>query len=189
MKAYETSRAAVGNDHDSTEWYVRNAVKFYSHWQSTVTAGEDIEALRGKWEEHFRLCIWLRLLRAEHDSKEDDTPYWWCNDLLAKTDETTAAAMVDRLFDFLLGQVPDDEHRANYLGNLGILLACYGRYDQAEPLLLTSYRQRRDSLGPEHEETQWMIQELAGLYESTGKANEAAKFRAELRAPTGSSSE
>lgn len=78
-----------------------------------------------------------------------------------------------------------DEHPAvgTALNNLGLLLKTMGDYEAAEPLLLQSHEALRSSHGAAHTETVAVLNRIIELYESWGKPDHAAEFRAMLPAP------
>ena len=52
------------------------------------------------------------------------------------------------------------------------------RYEDAEPVLLDAYSGRETKLDPEHPHTIEWLKQLVNLYESWGRPDEAAKWRA-----------
>ena len=68
-------------------------------------------------------------------------------------------------------------HTESYLGSCLVEL---GRYGEAEPLLLESYPILRDELGERHERVRAALRRIVRLYERTGEAEKAAKWRAQL---------
>jgi eukaryotic-like serine/threonine-protein kinase len=64
---------------------------------------------------------------------------------------------------------------------LGECLTIQGRYDQAEPLLLQSYKSLKSSQGAGNPRTRLAVQRLIALYEGWGKPDRANEYRAELR--------
>ncbi len=178
VNAYQVAQAAVGDDSDDTEWYLRNAVMFYDVWKEKEESPERRRELMARFEHHSRLFVQLRLLRADEDSVDRDTPQWWLDDMVSKLEDADAD-YIERYLDTLVKEVPSGAGRANYLGNLGILLASKERFSDAEDALRESYETRRASLGVEDEDTQWMQRELMQLYDQTGRPEEAEKLASE----------
>jgi serine/threonine-protein kinase len=77
---------------------------------------------------------------------------------------------------------PDHPHRAQYLGNLGWVLLQKERYEQAEPLLLASYEERKETQGMAHGDVHWLLQALIDLYSKTERPEEVARYRQVLDA-------
>jgi tetratricopeptide (TPR) repeat protein len=65
-------------------------------------------------------------------------------------------------------------------GALGECLTTERRFAEAEPLLLRSYRSAKSSAGDHDSRTKNAVRRLITLYESWGRANEAAGYRREL---------
>jgi tetratricopeptide (TPR) repeat protein len=112
--------------------------------------------------------------------------------ILAAASEYTAAAkkferypgdeqLFDGLIDYGQNQLPKDHpHRAQYLGNLGWLLLQKEQFEQAEPLLLASYEERKKTLGMGHGDVKWLLEAIVGLYTKTGRTDEAAVYQQAL---------
>ena len=66
---------------------------------------------------------------------------------------------------------------------LGDCLAAQGRYEEAEPLLVESYRAQRANLGDSDERTGESLRSLRDLYEAWGKPQRAAGVRARVPIP------
>ncbi len=60
---------------------------------------------------------------------------------------------------------------------LGDCLARLGRFDEAEPLLLSGHQDLLAQRGPNHRRTREARERLAGLYEKWGRPQEAAQYR------------
>lgn len=60
--------------------------------------------------------------------------------------------------------------------NLGHVLTALGRYAEAEPLVRASVELRRESLGPEHPGTLYLISGLANLLRLQGRLDEAERL-------------
>ena len=73
-----------------------------------------------------------------------------------------------------------DEHgRVGILvGNLGMLFMDQGAYTEAEPLLLTSIENLKQTLGLAHDQTQRFIESIITLYTTWGQPEQAATYRA-----------
>lgn len=86
----------------------------------------------------------------------------------------------------LLGQgLPPGHWRKSYAeGILGDALVGQGRYAEAEPLLLQSYPILKTSIGARAKPTQEILASLVSLYQSWGRPEEAARFRALLAPPS-----
>ncbi len=65
-------------------------------------------------------------------------------------------------------------------GALGECLTILKRYDEAEPLLLASYQNLKDSQGPTNPRTKIALQRLVTLYLSWGRESEASSYRSQL---------
>lgn len=63
---------------------------------------------------------------------------------------------------------------------LGECLGLLGRYGEAEPLLLQSYRLLSEKLGKEHRRTKKSLKRIVALYEAWQKPGQAATYRAEM---------
>ena len=63
---------------------------------------------------------------------------------------------------------------------LGHCLAAMGRYEEAEPLLVESFRRIRAALGNQDERTLRALRHIIALYEAWDKSGEAAEYRAIL---------
>jgi len=75
---------------------------------------------------------------------------------------------------------PDHPHTLASTHELALVYVAQEDYDKAEPLLLDAYKGRETKLGPEHPQTVDTLRELVNLYESWGKPDEAAKWRAKV---------
>jgi serine/threonine-protein kinase len=71
-------------------------------------------------------------------------------------------------------------HRSQYLGNLGWALLQKDQYELAEPLLLTSFEERKEMLGMSHGDVKWLIEGIIELYTKMGRANDAARYQQAL---------
>jgi serine/threonine protein kinase/tetratricopeptide (TPR) repeat protein len=77
--------------------------------------------------------------------------------------------------------LPDDSPiTLTFRGRYGNCLTRMGKYEQAEPLLLDTLSKLRASLGEDHPRVRDVITYVVALYESWGKAEEAATHRALL---------
>jgi serine/threonine protein kinase/tetratricopeptide (TPR) repeat protein len=77
--------------------------------------------------------------------------------------------------------LPDDSPiTLTFRGRYGNCLTRMGKYQQAEPLLLDTLSKLRASLGEDHPRVRDVITYIVVLYESWGKAEEAARYRALL---------
>ncbi|HYY97477.1 MAG TPA: tetratricopeptide repeat protein, partial [Pyrinomonadaceae bacterium] len=65
-------------------------------------------------------------------------------------------------------------------GALGECLTIQRRFDEAEPLLVESYTELRNSQGPQNPRTRAALERLVTLYENWGKADRAAEYRSRL---------
>jgi serine/threonine protein kinase len=87
-------------------------------------------------------------------------------------------ALFVSLVEYGQNELPmDHPHRAQYLGNLGWALLQKERYEQAEPLLLASYDERKVSQGMDHGDVHWLLAALIDLYSKTEQAEEVAQYR------------
>ncbi len=98
-------------------------------------------------------------------------------------DLSQQASPVDALLQMLQERTPALKDRANYWGNVGILLAKYDRAEPARSMLQSSYELRADALGIEHAETQWMLRELVSVSERLGESDDAMRYRELLTSP------
>jgi serine/threonine protein kinase/tetratricopeptide (TPR) repeat protein len=77
--------------------------------------------------------------------------------------------------------LPDDSPIVlAFRGRYGNCLTRMGKHEQAEPLLLDTLSKLRASLGEDHQRVRDLITYVVALYESWGKAEEAATYRAML---------
>ncbi len=60
---------------------------------------------------------------------------------------------------------------------LARLLAQQQRFDEAESLMLEAYAVLVDQLGPSHRRSRGALEKIIDLYDSWGRADEAAKYR------------
>jgi serine/threonine protein kinase/Tfp pilus assembly protein PilF len=67
-----------------------------------------------------------------------------------------------------------------FRGRHGHCLTRSGKYEQAEPLLLDTHARLRTLLGEDHQLVRDLVSYLAALYESWGRPEEAARYRALL---------
>jgi serine/threonine protein kinase/tetratricopeptide (TPR) repeat protein len=75
--------------------------------------------------------------------------------------------------------LPDDSPiTLTFRARHGNCLARMGKYEQAEPLLLDTLSKLRASLGEDHPRVRDVITNVIALYDSWGKPEEAAKYRA-----------
>ncbi len=174
---------AAGPDQDTTEQYLRNSVMFYADWLNRSESADERAALIDKWQKQLQSFVALRATRAELDTKDNDTPYWWSKFLIEMVDLAPQASPVDALLQMLQERTPDLTDRANYWGNVGILLAKYDRAAPARSMLQSSYELRADALGIEHAETQWMLRELVSVSERLGESDDAMRYRELLTSP------
>jgi hypothetical protein len=112
--------------------------------------------------------------------------------ILAATSEYTAAAekfdrypgdgpFFELLIDYGQNQMPSDHaYRAQYLGNLGWLLVQKAHYELAEPLLLASYAERKESAGTNPGDMKWLLQTIVELYAKMERADDAAVYQQAL---------
>jgi tetratricopeptide (TPR) repeat protein len=71
---------------------------------------------------------------------------------------------------------------ATLMGNYGPTLVRLGKYAEAEAPLLEAHRRLRATNQASHHRTRDVIASLVALYERTGRADKASKWRAELDA-------
>ena len=85
-------------------------------------------------------------------------------------------------FDDAAGQaLPEDSPiLLTFRGRYGNCLTRMGKYEGAEPLLLDTLAKLRSSLGEDHQRVRDVITYVVVLYESWGKPEKAAEYRALL---------
>ena len=172
VRQYEIFRAGRGADDWLTERSLGQLRDFmYRHGKVDEALSYHLESLR------------TRLRIGGRDQGES---------ILTAIGEYTASAQKfdrypgdDKFFDALTkyGEQelpPDHAHRAQYLGNLGWALLQMEQYEQAEPLLLASYEERKETLVPYHGDLKWLLETIIELYTETARAAEVVRFQRAL---------
>jgi serine/threonine-protein kinase len=148
---------------------------------------------RGKIDEalaYQKLCLQTRLRIGGRDQGES---------VLASIAEYTEAAKKndrfpgdDALYDELIqygtnGLPKEHPHRAQFLGNLGWALLKKGELARAEPLLLASYEERKETQRMSHGDVHWLLDSLIDLYAQTDRSEKASELRDVLAVATSQS--
>ncbi|MFH1107767.1 MAG: tetratricopeptide repeat protein [Planctomycetota bacterium] len=107
------------------------------------------------------------------------------NDLADFLREQGCIREAESLFAVLMQLAPQTIPASHW--QLGVFQSCFGacltelgRYDEAETHLLEGYRRLEGALGAFHPRTREAIARLAKLYETLGRTDDAAKYRAML---------
>ena len=105
--------------------------------------------------------------------------------LMAQGDSVGAHSLLQKCFDIRKKALPQRHWLMSYTkGAMGQCLAVQGRYELAEPLVLSSYSRIKTVRGNNDEFTQRSLRRVVDLYEAWGKPEKAAKYRAVLKPTT-----
>jgi tetratricopeptide (TPR) repeat protein len=173
VAAYEELKSTIGEDRHLTERRLDRVYRLYYRMERFEEA-----------DRMHRQAVNTRLRVAESD--ESASVLKSLDEFIEFAEKHGTFQGADRFYTDLIeygAALPNDHpRRAQYLGNLGWALLQKERYEQAEPLLLASYEERKVSQGMDHGDVHWLLTTLIDLYSKTGRTDNVAQYRQVLDA-------
>ena len=171
LASYEGLRSSLGEDRNLTERRLDRIYRFY------YRTGRLAEADR-----FHREAVYMRLRVA--GAGESESVLRSLDEFVEIADAHGTFPGAERFYRDLIDygeSLPSDYNlRPQYLGNLGWALVQKEQYELAEPLLLASYEERKDTPGTNPGDLKWLLQTIIDLYTKTGRADEVAHYRRAL---------